>query len=579
VEELRCFPVKATIRLFTLFSEYMATPQNSGSSHTQPPMGRAEQIAVEEISRTVVHPVQAWIAIVVFLIIIAVVGIVNLRLFSSIPPASSDEQTTGLGGTSEFIKSSKMLKSIFDWNRDACDWIKRTEDHVSKESPFSKLVQPWVQTALMMTGEGGGEVMVGQEGWLYYRPSYRFLTKAGESGHSASLKAILAFSEDLWGRGIKLVIVPTWPKLSIQPEHFGAGNLTASQPIHPAAYLGWRKELEEAGVIVFDSSAALFEAKTKHPDSCYLKTDSHWNPVGMKVVAEGLGEFLVERHLTRKGDMVARETKVKVSNSGDLLRMLRLPEGQAKRYVESTEISMVEHADGSRWLPDRSSPVLVLGDSFCNIFSLEGMGWGSDAGFTEHLGAALGRPVDVILRNGDGAHATRAMLARELNSGRDRLDGKGVVVWEFAASQITEGVWPIIPCQAREAPPEVLDEEYLEVADDESQEITGTISKMGVVPNPNTTVYKDYVGYFMLDGLEMADGSPAPASRAVVYGLVMRERELTALASVRTGQRIRGKVRSWSSAEEEFGRHQRSEPDGDVAFQPVNWFETFSVVD
>ncbi len=566
----------------------MAEPLKSNNSLTQPPMGRAEQIAVEEISRTVVHPVQAWCAIGVFLMIIAVVGVADLRLFSSIPPASSDVQTIEPAETSDFVKSSGVVKSVFDWNRGARDWIKRTEDHVSTESPFSKLVQPWVQTGLMMTGEGGGDVMVGQEGWLYYRPSYRFLTKAdelgssekaGESGHAASLKAILAFSEDLRERGIRLMIVPAWPKLSIQPEHFGAGNLSGSQGIYPAAYLGWRKELEEAGVLVFDSSAALLDAKANHADGSYLKTDSHWNPVGMKRVAEELGEFLVERHLTRQGNVVARETKVQIRNSGDLLRMLRLPEGQTERYMEGTEISVIGHADGSRWLPDKSSPILVLGDSFCNIFSLEGMGWGGDAGFTEHLGAALGRPVDVILRNGDGAHATRSMLARELNSGRDRLDGKAVVVWEFAASQITEGIWPVIPCRASEAPPEVFDEEYLEVADEESLEITGKIAMMGAVPNPNSTVYKEYVGYFVLESLQMADGSPAPASNAVVYGLVMRERKLTELASVRPGQRIRAKLRSWSSAEVEFGRHQRSEPDGDLVFQPLNWLETFSVVD
>jgi alginate O-acetyltransferase complex protein AlgJ len=536
-------------------------------------MGRSEKIAVEEIARTVVHPVQAWCAIVFFLLLIAVVGVADLRLFSNIPAASSDAP---VAETSKFLESSELVKSVFVWNRGARDWIKRTEDHVSTESPFSQLVQPWVQTSLMMTGEGGGDVMVGQEGWLYYRPSYRFLTKVGEKEHASSAQAILAFSEDLRERGIQLVIVPAWPKLSIHPEKFGAGKVPSSQPIFPAAYAGWRKQLEEAGVLVYDSSAALSDAKASHADGAYLKTDSHWNPVGMKRAAEGLAAFLVERQLASKGNVIARETKTTIRNSGDLLRMLRLPDGLNERSLESTEISIISHADGTRWMPEPTSSILVLGDSYCNIFSLVGMEWGQDAGFTEHLGAALGQPVDAILRNGDGAHATRAMLARELNTGRDRLAGKKVVIWEFAASQITEGIWPLIPCRTSEAPPQVFEGEFLEVADGESLEITGKIAMMGAVPNPNSTAYKNYLGYFVLDSLQRSDGSPAPASRTIIYGLVMQDKKLTELAALRPGQRIRAKLRSWSSAEGQYGREQRSLPEGDLELEPINWLESFS---
>ena len=42
--------------------------------------------------------------------------------------------------------------------------------------------------------------------------------------------------------------------------------------------------------------------------------------------------------------------------------------------------------------------MLVLGDSFSNIYSLESMGWGDSAGFIEHLGYALARPLDRIVR-------------------------------------------------------------------------------------------------------------------------------------------------------------------------------------
>ena len=63
--------------------------------------------------------------------------------------------------------------------------------------------------------------------------------------------------------------------------------------------------------------------------------------------------------------------------------------------------------------------MLLLGDSFSNIFSFEAMGWGESAGFAEHLSFALRRPIDCILRNSDASFATREILSNELARGRE----------------------------------------------------------------------------------------------------------------------------------------------------------------
>jgi alginate O-acetyltransferase complex protein AlgJ len=85
--------------------------------------------------------------------------------------------------------------------------------------------------------------------------------------------------------------------------------------------------------------------------------------------------------------------------------------------------------------------VLLLGDSFTNIFSMEGMGWGAAAGLGPQLALALGRPLDVIAQNDSGAFATRQALSRELEAGQDRLAGKRVVIWEFASRELAVGDW------------------------------------------------------------------------------------------------------------------------------------------
>jgi alginate O-acetyltransferase complex protein AlgJ len=103
---------------------------------------------------------------------------------------------------------------------------------------------------------------------------------------------------------------------------------------------------------------------------------------------------------------------------------------------------------GEPWEPDPKSDVLLLGDSFTNVFSLEEMGWGAAAGLAPHLARALGRGVDVIAQNDSGAFATRQSLARGIEAGDDRLAGKKAVIWEFASRELSVGDWKPIDWEA-----------------------------------------------------------------------------------------------------------------------------------
>ena len=85
--------------------------------------------------------------------------------------------------------------------------------------------------------------------------------------------------------------------------------------------------------------------------------------------------------------------------------------------------------------------MLLLGDSFTNVFALESMGWGTSAGLAEQLSYALARPVDRLVQNDDAAFATRAMLAGD----PARLTGKRVVIYQFAARELAFGDWRVLP--------------------------------------------------------------------------------------------------------------------------------------
>jgi hypothetical protein len=102
-------------------------------------------------------------------------------------------------------------------------------------------------------------------------------------------------------------------------------------------------------------------------------------------------------------------------------------------------IHEVQDPAGVPFEPDQHASVLLLGDSFTNVFSLDQMGWGASAGLGAQLALALGRDVDVIAQNDAGAHATRQLLFNALAGGEDRLAGKSVVVWELASRELAVG--------------------------------------------------------------------------------------------------------------------------------------------
>ena len=100
--------------------------------------------------------------------------------------------------------------------------------------------------------------------------------------------------------------------------------------------------------------------------------------------------------LTKQAEQIAR--------LGDLVDMLRLPAGQTLFQPQTVTVERIVDARSKLpWQPSAAADVLVLGDSFSNIFSSDQMGWGDSAGFVEHLAYYLGRPLDRLVRNDAGA--------------------------------------------------------------------------------------------------------------------------------------------------------------------------------
>ena len=246
-----------------------------------------------------------------------------------------------------------------------------------------------------------------------------------------------------------------------------------------------------------------------------------------------------------------------VTNLGDIAVMLKLPAGQTFYRPQTVTIHQITEAGGERfWRPRADADTLLLGDSFANIFSLEPMGWGEAAGLAEHLSLALGRPLDTIVRNDAGSWATRDILARELKRGNDRLAGKKLVIWEFAARELASGDWKLLPLKLGERHPS----SFLELKPGAPLLlVTGTVGAATPAPRPRQVPYKDHI---IALHLQQLDGDPAATGReAVVLVWSMRDNVLTRAARWRVGDRVALRLRSWADVSPKLAGIKRDEFD------------------
>lgn len=456
---------------------------------------------------------------------------------------------------------------------------------------------PKVQSLLTGTfGAGNEQAYTGREGWLFHRAGIDYLSgppfldpdrlraRRADTDPCVSppqpdpVSAIYRLHEDLGARGIRLIVMPTPVKAVIRPDAFSSRYDSHSAPVQNPSFPTFLTRLESAGVRVFDPTALLLADEHEDGDSpAYLATDTHWRPQAMAAVAEGLAK-VVERQGNLSERQASRYTRgvLEVSNFGDLTAMLSLPPGQTRFPPETVTIEPVRGPGGGGWRPEPEAEILLLGDSFSNVYSSREAftnrvagreyHWGEDAGLAEQLSFFLGRPVDRIVRNAGGSHATRRDLARsiarERAQGRDRLEHVRVVIYQFAVRELAAGDWQEIGLPR--VPEVVADAVPMPGAAEEGGEwvIRGTVAARASLPRPHTVPYKDCLFAVHLTGVRARSGGTV-ADEIVGYLWGMRDHVWTEAAGYRVGEQITLRVRSWEEPEvqKHYGTYNRKELD------------------
>jgi SGNH hydrolase-like domain, acetyltransferase AlgX len=331
------------------------------------------------------------------------------------------------------------------------------EQSLEETSLVINQFRPWMQyIEWRFLDDAGEKAVVGRHGWLFYRPSVRYLiereTGAHESVAASPLAAIRSFRDQLQAQGIRLLVVPVPNKESIYPGMLAkraedAGVVVSEQT---RRLLG---QLEQCGIEHVDLFEVFRRARQgerrSDPRRLYLTQDSHWSPEGARLAAGAVARRVLELGTVKKGDHAYALRSVTVRRHGDLVEMLQVQ--QIERALEPESLACLQVVQSDTRTPYRDAPeseVLILGDSFLRIYEQDEPG---AAGFIAHVARELGLPLTAIVNDGGGSTLVRQALARRPTL----LVKKRLVIWEFSERDIrygTEG-WQMVPlAQSTTAP-------------------------------------------------------------------------------------------------------------------------------
>lgn len=417
-----------------------------------------EAQAAREVGHTEVRPAVARVLTVAFLL--ALGSVAGLELARDARRGAGSVWRELLAAPARAWRTAAE-QGLLAGNRQLLADMTAFEETLDERSEPARRALPQVQWVLTRwLGAGNEQVLVGRQGWLYFRPAVDYLTGPGfleprglarraSQGRASQrprqpdpLPALADFAAQLAERGIGLVLLPTPVKAALHPEGLTRGLAGADLPLENPSFDEFLERLDELEIPVYAPGPRLAAGDRSWPR--FLRTDTHWTPQAVEETAAGLAEFLGRRPLPEAYGAAYVRTAVGVTGRGDLAALLRSPLRRPLFRPEPVVVRRVTSPAGEPWRPDPAADILLMGDSFSNVYSQPELGWGDSAGLAEQLSYVLGRPLDKLAVNAGGPAAVRERLAERLAAGDDRLAGKRLVVYQFTARELAAGDWRLV---------------------------------------------------------------------------------------------------------------------------------------
>ncbi|NIF17165.1 alginate O-acetyltransferase [Pantoea sp. Cy-639] len=320
-----------------------------------------------------------------------------------------------LGGLDSFTRTGQM--SLLDGKL-----AKAAETHYDEQFPLKRLgTNLWAALDLKLFNEGRPGVVLGRDQWLF--TDEEFKPSAGaEQQMQDNLALVRGVRDALRRQGSQLVLAIVPAKARLYAEYIGK---QAPASLHDDLFNQFHAQARQAGVFAPDLLAPLEQAKTR--GQVFLRTDTHWTPMGAEVVAQALAEAVERQHLL-SGEPQAYITKAGASApyKGDLTHFLPLdplfsnllptPDNLQQR---TTQPARAEDAGGDALFADSQIPVALVGTSY------------SANPHWNFLGALQQALRSDVANYAEDGHGPLLPMLKYLQSDAFRNAPPQVVVWEF----------------------------------------------------------------------------------------------------------------------------------------------------
>lgn len=298
-------------------------------------------------------------------------------------------------------------------------------------------------------------VIQGTDGWMFFVPELRALSVGpfwGEHAQRVSrstkpeyadpLPAIVDFHAQLRKAGIELLLLPVPAKAAVYPEAIST-LIKKSDGLPPRVDPSQQEFyglLKQQGIVVIDLLPLFLKHRHTGDSPLYCKTDSHWSGRGVALAADAVWNEIQDRPWLKGLPKLTLVSKTRdVPMTGDLATLLN----EQSPLRETLPLTFIgTGSEVTPVVPQRDSPVLLIGDSHTLIFHDPTL-VASGAGLPDHLARCLGMAVDLVGVRGSGATTTRIELLRR----KDNLQGKKLVIWCFSIREFTESTtgWRKVP--------------------------------------------------------------------------------------------------------------------------------------
>ena len=448
--------------------------------------------------------------------------------------------------------------------------------------------------------EGNNRTVIGDDGWLFFRPAIHALTGYGpvkrepesvakdpsRPSWRPALGAITKFGEQLRERGLELVLVPAPVKPMIYPERLAEG-VPFDAPVRHRDAGAFYDAIRASGIDVVDLAQLLWEMKAEDgaKGEVFLKQDTHWRPRAVTAAAREVAEHL--RQKSWFGELAAEESfeveVVKATHIGDLVEKLDFTEPERFFQPEVVTLQRILKAGtGEPVRSDDTSPICLLGDSFVNVFDDPSLGFAGDdkeesvsAGFAQHLARELGQTLDVIAINGEASTGVREQFALKFD---DHVRAKKAVVWLIAERDLflsetpARGMveWGDVRFNPNQAPSVTV------VAEGSGATAKGKVVLGSKIENPREVVYQDALYVIEMDIEEVSDGSlpedQVSGDPILVVLWAFKGKKYLPEASIKEGQTVNLKLVPWDSRKDLHTINLSNDSMSDAVFFPDKWW-------